>query len=193
MATGRRLGWGAFFAGVLAAVVVAIAVGAIVIFGGFYPVAASDGDPVGVGALLTASMDHGVERGARGLKAPHFTGADVRLGGAHFKGMCQECHGAPGVDPEEFATAMNPRPPDLAKATDDLSVEQVFWIVKHGIKMTGMPAFGKTEEEDDLWKVAAFVKQLPRVSSSDYASLPNAHENEHEHGAAAGEMAGDKH
>jgi hypothetical protein len=77
---------------------------------------------------------------------------------------------------------MNPRPPDLARATGDLSVEQVFWIEKNGLRMTGMPAFGKTDEDEELWKVAAFVKALPTFGAAEYASIPNAHEEEHEHG-----------
>ena len=84
---------------------------------------------------------------------------------------------------------MNPHPPDLARAAGDLSVSEVFWIAKNGLKMTGMPAFGKTDEDEELWKVAAFVKALPRASASEYAAIPNAHEAEHEHG----KMAGDKH
>jgi mono/diheme cytochrome c family protein len=188
MAARRGFGWGAFFAGAIAVILLAIVAAAIVVFGGYYPVAASKGDPVGVGPLLSASRDHAVERSASRLTAPRFSAADVREGAGHFKGMCEECHGAPGVRPGEFASGMNPRPPDLAEAADDLSVAEVFWIAKNGLKMTGMPAFGKTDEDEELWKVAAFVKAMPKFSASDYAAIPNAHEEEHGHG----EMTGDK-
>jgi mono/diheme cytochrome c family protein len=189
MATARGFSWGAFFGGALALLILAIIVGAIIAFGGFYPVAASTGDPPGVGALLSASRDHAVEKSAAGLHPPQFTQADIREGGSHFKGMCQECHGGPGVKPEAFSTAMNPDPPDLGKATDDLSVSEVFWIAKNGLKMTGMPAFGKVDEDEELWKIAAFVKQMEKVSPAQYAALPNAHE---EPGEAGGEKGGDK-
>jgi mono/diheme cytochrome c family protein len=56
--------------------------------------------------------------------------------------------------------------------------------------MSGMPGFGKTDSDDELWKVAAFVKQLPKVSASDYASMPNAHEEMSDEG---GNKTGDKH
>lgn len=191
MANARGFSWSAFFIGAIATFVLAALAGAVVIFGGYYPVAASERDPIGVGALLTATSDHAVERRAKGLHAPNFTPADVQLGGVHFKGVCAECHGAPGVKPEDFATAMNPRPPDLSKATDDLSVEQVFWIVKNGIKMSAMPAFGKTEEEGDLWKIAAFVKQISKVTPSQYAALPNTNE-EGKMEVKGGDKAGDK-
>ena len=168
--------------GAMAMLLLIVLAVAIVVFGGLYPVAASKSDPPGVGWLLEESMEHGVKAGAKGLKAPQFSRADIREGGSHFKGMCQSCHGGPGAEPAEFASGMNPRPPNLAEAAGEWSVPEIFWIAKNGIKMSAMPAFGKTDEDEELWKVAAFVKQLPKVSAADYASLPNAHEHgEHAH------------
>jgi mono/diheme cytochrome c family protein len=188
MAARKGFSWRGFFAGALAVVVLAIIIAAAVAFGGLFPVAASDPHSAGVRWFIAQSRDHAIERGASALAAPKFSAADIREGAGHFKGMCQACHGGPGVAPGEFATGMNPRPPDLSEAADDLSVAEVFWIEKNGLKMTGMPAFGKTDEDEELWKVAAFVKALPSFSAADYASIPNAHEEEHEHG----EMTGDK-
>lgn len=190
MAARSGFSWGAFFAGVITAVAVAIVVAAIVAFGGLYPVAASSPHTAGVNWFLAQSREHAVDRGASALTAPKFTAADIREGAGHFKGMCQDCHGGPGAEPEEFAAGMNPHPPNLAKAAGDLSVAQVFWIEKNGLKMTGMPAFGKTDDDDELWKVAAFVKAMPKFSASDYAGIPNAHAEEHEHDHA--HMHGDK-
>lgn len=181
--------WGAFFTGAIALIVLAVLAAAAIAFGGLYPVAASDPHSAGVSWFLAQSRNHAIERGAAGLAAPKFSPADVREGAGHFKGMCQACHGGPGVEPEEFAEGMNPHPPDLAKAARDLSVSQVFWIEKNGLKMSGMPAFGKTDDDEEMWKVAAFVKALPTFAAADYASIPNAHEEGHEHG----EMTGDKH
>jgi mono/diheme cytochrome c family protein len=189
MATTRGFSWGAFFAGAAALAVVGAVIAATVALGGLYPVAASRPDPSAVAWLLSESRERAVDRSAAGLKAPAFSRADIRLGAGHFKGMCQDCHGGPGVEPEEFAAGMNPHPPNLAKAAGDLSVEQVFWIEKNGLKMTGMPSFAKTDEDDELWKIAAFVKAMPKFSAVDYAGVPNAHEEEHENGH---EMTGDK-
>lgn len=188
MAARRGFGWGAFVAGAVALLIVAIAAAAVVAFGGLYPVAASDPHTAGVRWLVGEARDHAVERGASGLTAPLFSAADIRQGAEIFKDTCQECHGGPGVEREEFAGAMNPRPPDLARAAGDLSVPEVFWIAKHGIKMSGMPAFGKTEEDADLWKVAAFVKALPSFGAAEYAAIAKADDEEHEHS----DMAGDK-
>lgn len=188
MAARSGFSWGAFVAGAVALLIVAVVAAAVVAFGGLYPVAASDAHTAGVRWLVSEARDHAVERGASELTAPQFSAGDIREGAGHFKGMCQECHGGPGVEREEFAGAMNPRPPNLARAASDLRVPEVFWIAKHGIKMSGMPAFGKTDEDEELWKVAAFVKALPKFSAAEYAAIPNAHEEEHEHS----HMAGDK-
>lgn len=178
MAQRGGLSFGPALAGAFITLLILGAIGATLLFGGLFPVGASTKEGPALRWAFTEAREHGVERSAAGLTAPRFTPADIREGGSHFKGMCQACHGGPGAEPEEFAAGMNPRPPDLARATGDLTVEQVFWIAKNGLRMTGMPAFGKTDEDDELWKVAAFVKQLPKFPASEYASLPNAHEEE---------------
>lgn len=194
MASAGKSSFGAFLGGAIALLIVLIVIAAVVALGGLYPVGASSPHTAPVRWLLTESREHGVKRSAAGLKAPQFTAADIRLGAGHFKGMCQACHGGPGVEPEEFAAGMSPHPPDLSKAAGDLSVSEVFWIEKNGLKMTGMPSFAKTDEDDELWKVAAFVKAMPKFGAADYASIPNAHEEEHKHHHdMTGDKAGENH
>lgn len=188
MAVSRGFGWGAFLMGAITLLILLIVVAAIVIFGGFYPIAASQPDPAGVGWVLGATMDHAVERESAGLKAPALSAADIQEGGSHYKGMCQRCHGGPGTQRDEFAEGLNPPPPNLAESTDDMTAGQVFWIAKHGIKMSAMPAFGKTDSDDELWKIAAFVKQMSKVTPQQYAARPNAHE---QMGKALGKDSGD--
>ena len=178
MAPRRGLSLGSALVGALITLLILVAIAAAIIFGGLFPVAASVKDGTAFRWAVMEAREHNVQRSAKGLTAPRFTAADISEGGSHYKGMCQACHGGPGAEPGEFAPGMNPRPPNLARAAGDLSVEQVFWIAKNGIRMTGMPAFGKTDEDEELWKVAAFVKALPKVSPSDYSALPNAHEHE---------------
>ena len=137
-----RLNLGSALVGALVMLLLLIGIGALIAFGGYYPVAASKEDPPLVGWLLEESMEHGVKSGAQTLAAPTFSAADVREGASHFKGMCQECHGGPGVEPEEFASGMNPRPPDLSRAAGQWSEAEIFWIAKNGIKMSGMPELG---------------------------------------------------
>lgn len=183
---GRGFSWSGFVAGAVTLLVVLVVIAAVIIFGGFYPIAASEPDPPVIGSLLAATSDHAVERQADGIKAPAFSAADIREGAGHYKGMCQRCHGGPGVQREDFAEGLNPQPPNLAESTDDMSAGQVFWIAKHGIKMSAMPAFGKTDSDDELWKIAAFVKQMSKTPPQQYAAIPNAHAMEH-----GGQSSGD--
>ena len=186
MAINRGFSWGAAIIGAIAALLLLVIGGAVIVFGGFYPIAASDPHSAGVRWVVHEAMEHGVKRSASGLQAPQLSRADVLEGGSHFKGMCQQCHGGPGVEPEPFATALNPDPPELTHAAREWSRPEIFWIARHGIKMTGMPAFGQSAPDEELWKIAAFVDQMPTVSASEYASLPDAHadnhgEDEHSH------------
>jgi len=86
--------------------------------------------------------------------------------------MCEQCHGGPGVSRAEWAKGMTPRPPDLTKKAAEWTPEQIHWIIEHGVKMSGMPAFGGTHDTQITWNIAGFVKQLPTMSAEVYASIP---------------------
>lgn len=178
MSEGRGFSLRAVIVGAAAMLLLLLITGAAIVFGGLFPVAASNPHSAAVSWAVHRAMEQGVKRRASGLRPPQLSRADVLEGGSHFKGMCQQCHGGPGARPEQFATAMNPDPPELTHASREWSREEIFWIAKHGIKMTGMPAFGKVADDDELWKIAAFVDQLPNISASEYASLPDAHAHE---------------
>src|SRR3546814_17239540 len=92
--------------------------------------------------------------------------------------MCAHCHGGIGASRAGWAETMRPKPPALAHAAQGWSLEEVNWIVDHGIKMSGMPAFGGTHEEATIWNIAAFVKALPEMSAEQYASYPAEHGEE---------------
>jgi mono/diheme cytochrome c family protein len=97
----------------------------------------------------------------------------VDRGFPHFQATCRLCHGAPGVRPLEFTEGLYPRPP-LFPSKDvqqDLSDAQLYWIVKHGLKMTGMPSFGVTHSDEDIWAIVAFVRRLPTLSPQEYQAM----------------------
>jgi mono/diheme cytochrome c family protein len=96
--------------------------------------------------------------------------ANIPIGVEHFAAHCAVCHGAPGVPKGDIARGLYPQPPDLAKAAPFYSPAELFWIVKHGIKMTGMPAW-RDHSEEELWATVAFLKKLPGISEQDYAKL----------------------
>ena len=82
---------------------------------------------------------------------------------------CVNCHGGPGIKWAKFSEGLNPGPPDLKDVVGALSAPELFWVVKNGINMTGMPSFGATGVPDqEIWSIAAFLKRLPGVSDSDF-------------------------
>jgi mono/diheme cytochrome c family protein len=108
----------------------------------------------------------------------------VALGAEHYTGMCNGCHLAPGQGDNEMRQGLYPKPPNLAKGTDRSPAES-FWIIKHGLKMSGMPAWGVTHDDEAIWGLVAFLQQLPTLDAAGYAALTEAEADaEHEHGGA---------
>jgi mono/diheme cytochrome c family protein len=95
----------------------------------------------------------------------------IDAGLVHYRAMCVHCHATPQVEASEFAAGMNPPPPDLSIAAQEWTDGELFWIARHGIRMTGMPAFGQTHSDEDLWKIVAFLRQLDSLSEEQVAAL----------------------
>lgn len=158
------------FIGFLA--IVAVIAAGVFFFGGYYNIAATEADSGPMTAALSrvriASIDHhATDQPPSGFDDP----AMVQQGAAAFAAHgCANCHGGPGVGWAKFSEGLNPGPPDLKEVAPKLEPREVFWVVKHGIRMTGMPSFGAIGVKDDeLWKIAAFVKALPKVTPAEYA------------------------
>ncbi len=138
---------------------------------GLVNVGADNPHPAVVRSYLSNTMEHSVQRHAQGLKAPAPDRVSIAAGAVHYGRMCVLCHGAPGVEPLEIGKGLSPDPPDLMQTADEWTVEQVYWLVRHGVGDTGMPAFGPTHEEAELWAIAAFVKRLPRLTAAEFSKL----------------------
>jgi mono/diheme cytochrome c family protein len=154
----------------LLAIVIGIAA-TVFFFGGFYSVAAIKPDPGIVAWALTrvrnASIDrHAIEEPTGSLDDP----AVVQAGAHAFATRgCVSCHGAPGAAWAKFSEGLRPDPPDLKDLANGLEPRQIFWVVKNGINMTGMPSFGRVGADDkEIWAIVAFVKKLPQVSDADF-------------------------
>ncbi len=154
----------------------------IVIETGAYDVAADERHETPVGWALATTMRNSVELRAGDIESPGFTPAMVAAGAREYKAMCQHCHGGVGAGRAGWAEGMRPKPPALARAADQWRSREIFWIVNHGIKMTGMPAFGGSHDEATLWNIAAFVDALPTMSAEQYAAYSAEHGGEGHHG-----------
>jgi mono/diheme cytochrome c family protein len=157
----------------LVAVVVLVVIGiAAVIVSGAYDVGTSNHDNALMNWALDTAMTRSVERHAKGIAVPPLSDpAMVQRGFQHYREMCVECHGAPGVAPGEIAKGLFPDAPDLAKTAGDWKPAELYWIIKNGLKFTAMPAWGPTHDERALWAVTAFVERLPRLSAADYKAM----------------------
>lgn len=123
--------------------------------------------------ILSTTMERSVARRARALEPPAFLDESprIRAGAREYDEMCAGCHGAPGVEPGHIGKGLNPEPPDLARAAPDWTVQELFWITAHGVRMTGMPGFAASHSDEELWEIVAFVKRLPRMSDAEYRAL----------------------
>jgi mono/diheme cytochrome c family protein len=170
----------------LALMLVFLAVaGLAFLYSGLYDVAATAPDwPVTRWALQTART-RSIETHAADIPVPPGLDDPAKLlvGAEHFAAHCAVCHGAPGVPKGDIAHGLNPQPPDLTDASDRYTPPELFWILKHGIKMTGMPSWGD-HSDDELWATVAFLEKLPGMTEQDYAKLVMAsvaHSGHHQH------------
>lgn len=162
--------------GMLAMLALAGAAGLVVAYTGAYNVAATEEHASLVRWAFDTTFRNSVARRAGEAGEPATISADMLAKGAgHYKAMCQHCHAGPGVERSEWAGGMRPRPPHLADAATHWDLDEVFWIAKHGVKMTGMPAFGPSHDDETLWGIAAFVTRLPGMTPEQYAALGRAH------------------
>lgn len=186
-----------FLLGVVTTLVIMALSGLFFVHSGLYNVKASeDHHPISQWALHT-TMHNAVETSASDLEVPANLSSDamIRQGARAYDQLCAACHLKPGQENTLIRQGLNPTPPALTQAGHFGPAEQ-FWVIKHGIRMTGMPAWGTTHEDQDLWELTAFVQQLPTLSEQQYASLlqPEAGAttaddgHDHDHGAMAGMM-----
>ena len=89
----------------------------------------------------------------------------------HFANACAICHGAPGVKPAPVMQAATPPAPDLAVNAKEWTDNQLFWIVQHGVKYTGMPAWAVQDRRDEVRRMVAFVRRLPGMTPAQYRAL----------------------
>jgi mono/diheme cytochrome c family protein len=148
------------------------AIGAgVYFFGGHYSVAGTAQEPEIVKWLLIKVREASVARHAADKPPVSLDDTAVVQAGARAfsERGCVHCHGAPGVNWSKFSEGLRPDPPDLTKVAKERTPEQLFWVIKNGINMTGMPSFGMIDVPDkDIWSIVAFVKKLPGVSDADY-------------------------
>lgn len=154
----------------LVLILLMIAAGTALLYSGRYDISAAHPHWPLVKNGISILVDRSVKHHAKDIAVPMLEDtAMVRLGFQHYQEMCVDCHGAPGVAHEEFAEGLYPRAPKLKKAAEEWSPAELYWMTRYGIKMSGMPAFGGTHGEHELWAIVAFLEKLPTLDSLGYA------------------------
>lgn len=164
-----------------AALVVVILVGGFLffIYSGMYNMSAMEPHNRLTLWVINTLKDNSIEHHAKEIKAPNLNDSSmVRLGFAHYREMCVGCHGGPGLSRDEIGQGLYPMAPTLAKSAKELSSSELFWITKNGIKMTGMPAFGRTHSDDKIWAIVSFLEQLPGMTKEQYEAFDKTNKSE---------------
>ena len=173
-----------FLSGVVFGILLVAAGAAAIVYTGSFNTSAEIPPGKMEKTLATFALNKSVARRAPNRKNPlPATSETLRGGLAHFRENCVVCHGAPGVDPGEIGQGLNPGAPDLTlPRVQSRSDGQLYWIVDEGIRMSGMPAFGVTHGENELWQIVAFLRHLPEITDAEKAQLKGeSEEAEHHH------------
>jgi mono/diheme cytochrome c family protein len=166
---------------VLIALLVLAAFAAIFVYAGFYNIGADAPHSSLVYNGLQELRERSIESRSRDIRPPADLNSPTRVaaGAGLYAEMCTGCHLGPGVERSEMSQGLYPQAPELARGTD-LSPAEQFWVIKHGVKLTAMPAWGKTHSDELIWDMVAFLRQLPKMSPGQYkatvASAPEDHE-----------------
>jgi len=148
-----------------------LAIGAVAfVYSGIYNIGADDHHTRPVYALMRTLRERSVEQHAKGLVAPNLDDPQLILKGAgQYAAMCTGCHLAPGMADSEIRPGLYPQPPELSKFRPD--PREAFWVIKHGIKMSAMPAWGSSHDDATIWSMVAFLQKLPDMTPAQYKDI----------------------
>lgn len=162
-------------------VIVIAALAGIFVFAGVYNIGADAPHSRAVFGLLQELRENAITHYSRNIQVPADLNDPKRIeaGAGLYQEMCTGCHLGPGVERSELSQGLYPAAPELARG-DDLGPAEQFWTIKHGVKLTAMPAWGKTHNDELIWDMVAFIRQLPKMTPDQYkaavASAPEDHE-----------------
>nr|CCD31945.1 Cytochrome C family protein, di-heme cytochrome C (Class I) [Methylocystis sp. SC2] len=187
-----KTGLGIAVVGAVLLVVFLAVVGLATVYTGAYNIAATEEHTALVRWAFATTFRNSIKSRAAGIQPPAAISPEIiATGASSYKQMCEHCHAGPGVKRAEWASGMRPRPPHLKEAAARWKAQEIFWLVKHGAKMTGMPAFGSTHDDQTIWSIAAFVKEMPAMTPETYAALGKS-SGGRGHSMSAGDREGTK-
>lgn len=170
--------------GFLGLAVIALIAAVVVMYSGVINVAATNPHNPLTMFVLGTTMDNSVRAHAKGITAPSLNDERMVMDGfRHYREMCVGCHLAPGVKSTEIRKGLLPEPPKLQEAVEEWKPNELFWVIKNGVKMTGMPAWGPTHSDEKIWAMVAFLEKLPHMTVEQYKEMNKmaGPDEEHDH------------
>lgn len=145
--------------------------GAAFIGSGVYNIGADDHHTKLVLGIIEQLRDRSIAARSDSIDAHYVEDPQrIAVGAQRYAALCVGCHLAPGVMKSDIRQGLYPHPPNLAQ--EELQqAQRAFWIVKHGIKMSAMPAWGKSLDDETIWDVVAFVRKMPDMTPETYQQL----------------------
>lgn len=154
----------------------------LVMYSGIVDVAADQPHSDLVYWFLEETRENAIEKSAQAIEVPDLSDPELLLaGGSDYEFMCSSCHLKPGLSESDMSIGLYPAPPNLTiksaeheghRHSDDLpTARKNFWVIKHGIKASGMPSWGRTHDDQRIWAMVAFIKQLPMLTPEQYQIL----------------------
>jgi len=148
---------------------VAAAVAGAVVWGGLYDISAAVQHTQPMYSVLQLTGERSIRRNAAGIAEPRLDDPALRARGALcYRDKCLVCHGGPGVVQGEIARGMQPLPGPLVDASTRFRPRELYWVIREGIKMSGMPAWGYRLSDADHWALVAFLQQLPDLTPAAF-------------------------
>ncbi len=146
--------------------------GLIFMYSGLFNVAATVADSRLTNWALVTVREASIVRHARDVQAPAADMVtDSDAGFVIYRRECVMCHTPVGRSPRPMAVGFNPQAPGFDDEEDVMAANEVFWVIKNGIRFTGMPAWGPSLSDEDLWNVTAFLADLPTMTAAEYDAL----------------------
>lgn len=143
-------------------------------------------------AVLETLRERSIAARSSDLAPPDLANEELISSGAgNYDAMCVSCHLAPGIKQTEMSKGLYPRPPNLSQVVID-DPGEAFWAIKHGIKASGMPAWGKSMADEYIWGLVAFVRRLPDLDADAYEAAVAA-SGGHSHGGGETDHAAHEH
>jgi mono/diheme cytochrome c family protein len=161
-----------YLLGVLLTITSLITIFLIFICSGWYNVSAMNEESGIMKWIFNTTKNNSIDSRLDDISVPDLKDSSmIKEGFEHYNEMCAGCHGSPRTGQTEFSKNLNPSAPYLVDGLKEADPKELFWITKNGIRMTGMPAWGKTHSDEKIWAIVAFMKTLPDMSAEEYQKM----------------------